>query len=365
MQTQRLPGQRRYSLFVSGVLVLVALLLVAWLLIGTTQKLPLALAVPCAPVFVACVPDPAPPAVPCASIFVPCTSAPVSPAHDAGMAGIAAISMERVTIGDVSFFVWKSATTVWVMGGSGGETKVMRTFVQLLSGRATHDSGDVLDVGANSGIYGLLAASYGFNTLLFDLQPQCHTWLRAAIHVNRLDALARVMPYAIGRTNTQQLSVSNATPCIGALRPSTATTFSAQTAGIDRASFYSVTTRRLDDVYTGVRRIMLIKIDTEGFEAEIITGMTRLLAEGRVDNVIVECSPVIWREFNMDRARVAAEIAALWDAGLTNVTFFLNQGESGADLLIESRGQLVDTLRFRSFSQNDILFRRPVGGDAT
>lgn len=267
---------------------------------------------------------------------------------------LGALSMRRVRVANVSFFVWDTPVVDWVMTGGGGEAKVMHALVSLL--RANGSSGDVLDIGANTGIYGLVAASHGFNAFLFDYQPQCQEWQRAAIVINHLEHLAHVVPHALGRTDNLTLRVSPQIPCVGHLRASTAYTFHQQVEGLDPRSFYNITTKRLDDLYTG-ERVLLVKIDTEGFEAEVISGMTRLLREKRIANILMECSPVIWREFRMDRRRVAEEIAGLWDAGFTDVTFFRNQQEAGEDMHFANRSHFLDTLQRGNFEQNDVYLR--------
>ncbi len=272
-------------------------------------------------------------------------------------AALAALSLKRLHVGNISFFAWDAPVNEWLFGGGGSEHTIMHTFVRLLSPANVPRDGDVLDVGANSGVYGMVAASYGFRTYLFDLQPQCQAWQLAAAAVNRLEHLIHIVPGALGRDNDLVLQVSPLTPCVGQLRASTATTFQQHVRGIDPASFYPIRTRKLDDVYTG-ERIFLLKIDTEGFEAEILAGMLRLLTERRIENIILECSPVIWKEFGMVRVRVVNEIVALWDHGFTDVTFFLNSDEAGDDIVFTSRKHFRDTLMQRDFYQNDVYFHR-------
>jgi FkbM family methyltransferase len=289
---------------------------------------------------------------------LPATEGEEEEEEEAPTTNLTKLTVSITASSQVSFYVWNvPEVTQWVMGGSGGETKVMRTFVRVLTTTTSSSTGDVLDVGANTGIYGMLAASLGFRTYLFDLQPACQVWQRAAIRANRLGHLAHVMPYALGRSgNSSSLRVSPLTPCVGNLRPSTAeASFRKQTTAVDPGSFFDVPIRPLDEVYEG-ERVLLAKIDTEGFEAEVLGGMQRLLAERRVQHIVVECSPTIWVEHRMERARVAREIAALWDAGFTDVTFFLNSGEPGEDIHFRNRQHLLDTLLQRPFYQNDILF---------
>lgn len=51
--------------------------------------------------------------------------------------------------------------------------------------------------------------------------------------------------------------------------------------------------RTLDDVLEeqGVRNVDVLKIDVEGFDAEVLHGAERLIAEGRVGHILVEVSP--------------------------------------------------------------------------
>lgn len=53
----------------------------------------------------------------------------------------------------------------------------------------------------------------------------------------------------------------------------------------------------IDDALRNVTdRITLLKTDTQGFEVEVLSGATRVLSSGRVENVMVEFDPKLLRQ---------------------------------------------------------------------
>jgi len=265
------------------------------------------------------------------------------------------LSLRRVHIPytSVTFYAWDDSMIQWIFQGGGSEHKIMATLVSLFSSFG----GAFLDIGANTGIYSLLAASMGHDAFLFDLQPRCHSYQQAVALVNRLEERMHLMPYALGRDDKQRLRVSPNTGCDGGLRASTASSFVAHTKAVDPASFYEVTTRRLDALVDNETTILVAKIDVEGCEAEVLKGMTQLLKARRIKHILMECSPIIWREFYLNRAYIAEDLIVLWDYGFTDVTFLRNKKESGADIHFDNRTHLFETLRDYPFNQNDFYFR--------
>jgi FkbM family methyltransferase len=58
---------------------------------------------------------------------------------------------------------------------------------------------DMVDVGANTGLYGLLSLSYGIKTTLFEPQQDCCDALRETIRLNYWSPLAKVVCCALGK----------------------------------------------------------------------------------------------------------------------------------------------------------------------
>ena len=272
---------------------------------------------------------------------------------------IQTIKFTKVSLPGASFFLWHTNMIDWVMKNNSGEGKVMETFHRLLYIEKTHYKNEiVVDIGANTGIYGLYAASLGYQTLLIDPQPACHLYQHIEITFNRLEHLVTVITNPLGRTsNVNTVKVSPQTPCVGDLRLSTSSQFSRLTSSADPASFSSVYIMRFDDIYQNQQTILLMKIDTEGFEADILIGMKRLLVNRQIKNIVVEITPLFWPEFGMDRLKVAEEIASLWDYGFTNALKFANNNDANKrDLMFNSKEELFNDLAYGNFVQNDFYF---------
>ena len=89
----------------------------------------------------------------------------------------------------------------------------------LLAVRSSHGSstprGLVVDIGANEGFFGLLAASMGCRAYLFEPQPSCQRLLYAALLLNGFGTdVARVIPRPVSSEATRML-VAPSAPCVG------------------------------------------------------------------------------------------------------------------------------------------------------
>jgi len=218
----------------------------------------------------------------------------------------------------------------------------------------------VLDIGANAGIYGLFTASLGCTTYFFDIQRMCHVWLRGAIVMNNFKH-AHLIPKGASNTSGEiQLEMSNS--CHGGYRISKSNALS-QKEMYSSNSKQNVSLVRLDEVFAEwmeipirgsnvLRVIQLVKIDTEGHEPLVVSGMQRLLASGLIKNVVVELTPSEWSKHsntNMTRVQVANIFATcLWDVGFTKIVLFKNNNKC-CDQVIRSRDELIETIAFAQF----------------
>jgi FkbM family methyltransferase len=126
-----------------------------------------------------------------------------------------------------------------------------------------------LDVGANVGSYTVLASGVcGARTLAFEPDPKTVEHLRRNIEINGLDGLVEVHQVALGSTPGE-----------------TAFTVGRETvnrvAELGEADTQTVPMRRLDDI-SGARQATLIKLDVEGYEAEVLAGAREVLASPTV-----------------------------------------------------------------------------------
>jgi FkbM family methyltransferase len=146
-----------------------------------------------------------------------------------------------------------------------------------------------LDVGANVGSYTVLASGVcGARTIAFEPDPETAAHLRRNIQVNALESLVQVHEIALGRTSgetgfTVGLDTTNRVAVRG------------------EALMQTVPMRRLDDI-PGARQATLIKLDVEGYEAEVLAGANDVLASPTVIAVETE-------------AQDDATFGALTDAG--------------------------------------------------
>lgn len=133
-----------------------------------------------------------------------------------------------------------------------------------------------IDVGANVGIYSLLAAERRANVLALEPVHDTYEHLLDNINLNRLNA--RVDAKNIGAGGVQgelRFSMSSG-PTNHVLT---------ENEGADDAVSVSVDT--LDRIATAMRPTM-IKIDVEGFEAEVLRGAASLLSSDSLHAVLIE-----------------------------------------------------------------------------
>jgi FkbM family methyltransferase len=136
----------------------------------------------------------------------------------------------------------------------------------------------VVDVGANIGLYTLLAARHveGGRVIAFEPHPLAAHRLRENVSLNGLgnvDVRAEAVGAASGEARlTQDLDTDNF------ILPDHETEPRAVTVHIST----------LDEVVPPGARPALVKVDTEGFETAVLAGATRLLADAAVTAWIVE-----------------------------------------------------------------------------
>jgi FkbM family methyltransferase len=231
-------------------------------------------------------------------------------------------------------------------------------------------AGVVLDIGANIGIYGMYSGVQKCLTFMFDAQPICQRYLRAGIKENRISQNAFVVPFPVGDVSAP-IELDNSSHCFAVYR-----TVTGQQDNMwkqkeqSKGSTFQAIQLRLDDFFrdaidTGtVPRILVVKLDVEGYEHKVLLGMAQLITTKAIDDMIVELSPRFWDQFGFNRSEVAHTIVSiLWDqGGLTNVTMFGNGQET--DMTILDRRHLLSTIETGIPSgQNDFHFQRAVQSD--
>ena len=229
---------------------------------------------------------------------------------------------ERLLSNDVPFrshtvVRWNSNATVrlyivddwsaeWVLKESHSEAMVTRVFRRLASECFGRDR-VIVDVGANSGYYSLMSAALGCQVIAFEPQPGCHKRLNAAIQINFFHEAMRYVPRPVGVLQGTTLLGVNPHGCAGdyQLRPGSA----AKPLRAEHMTRLTTVQHALNE-FERFRRILLIKIDTEGAEGMALRSL--LPHVDRIDNLVVETTPWRWPPVsNMSRAEVADVYASL------------------------------------------------------
>lgn len=132
-----------------------------------------------------------------------------------------------------------------------------------------------VDIGANVGSYTVLASKVcGARAISVEPDPDTARALRRNVEINGIKDKVQVVEAALGATaGTASFTVGRDTVN--------------RVAGPEDANVRDVVVRTLDDVLEGqVPRV--IKIDVEGFEAEVFRGAAVALADARLEAIITE-----------------------------------------------------------------------------
>ncbi|KEZ78802.1 FkbM family methyltransferase [Salinisphaera hydrothermalis C41B8] len=132
-----------------------------------------------------------------------------------------------------------------------------------------------LDVGANVGVYSILAASRGADVLAMEPVPSTFEWLLDNVYFNRFNDRIVARNIGVGRESGQVRFTSD----VGGATNHVLTEADAIGNAVE------VPVLPLDDLAT---EAAMLKIDVEGFEAEVIQGSKDLLATDALKAVLIE-----------------------------------------------------------------------------
>ena len=150
-----------------------------------------------------------------------------------------------------------------------------------------------VDVGANNGLFSLLAAHYVGETgrvYAFEPNPPVFAALEQHVELNRLSDRIRVFDFALSdrATDTARLHVWAEHSGFSSLDAASAPG-AAHLAG---GSSVTIRTETFDDWFAregaGIETIDLLKMDVEGFEGQVVAGMAKTLGARRIARLIVE-----------------------------------------------------------------------------
>jgi FkbM family methyltransferase len=168
-------------------------------------------------------------------------------------------------------------------GGDAWEPGVARTFVDF----AKKADGCILDIGANCGVYSLLACAVNqsVNVIAWEPVPMLHERVLLSVGANGFDARIDVRNAAVGSRTGEATFYLNPDPTQGGFTDSSG-------SGIP----VKVQVEAIDDIVPPTQRVGLIKIDVEGHEEEALAGLSRILSTDRPP-VIFEClQTTSWQE---------------------------------------------------------------------
>jgi len=160
----------------------------------------------------------------------------------------------------------------------------------------------MLDVGANTGFFGLLAMRMGCEALFFDLQPQCQTLVNSALFLNGFGAKGRVLPYGVAASqSTLQVGTAG---CDGRFP---ASAHEQGTFNHPKGKSVEVELQPLHYFVNSAQPVLLMKVDTEGSEARVLEGAMEFFRQRLVRNAVIEVTPCcnFWKHVGMAQHEVA------------------------------------------------------------
>ena len=152
--------------------------------------------------------------------------------------------------------------------------------------RLARESLYLLDIGANTGVFTLLAlaANEDCRVMAFEPVPRIRELLAQNLRLNGWENRCEVREEAVSDAE----GVADLHVPLGSL-PTSASLNPEGFRGHDGAVI-RVPVTTVDAACVGGHRVDLVKIDVEGFEDAVLAGMRRVLAEMR-PRIIVECNP--------------------------------------------------------------------------
>jgi len=198
----------------------------------------------------------------------------------------------------VSFSIWNNDMIQWVSTYF-GELEVGEVFQTVLSNGCAENE-VVLDIGANTGYYGFYAASKGCKVIFFDPQPTCAKYLQTELFANGFYDHAMVIPRPVGVAGGK-MTVSYETGCGGRFPMSE---IEKGNAGGHYIQPMEVETVVIDNILKPGYKVKIAKIDTEGAESFVLPSLKKLIKDNRVDNIVVEVTPLFYPAMGLNRTIV-------------------------------------------------------------
>ena len=256
----------------------------------------------------------------------------------------------------------------------------LRAYAAAGGGKPQHKQGAVaravvLDIGANSGFYGLAGLSQGYRALFVEPQPYCSMLLQTSLAANGWNRGNRslILRAAAGDADRGDgITVWCDTPCygrvgapgVGAPKGTKQTTKSTGAADAALAKFRGVRPMRrlashpwFADPSTD---IALLKIDVEGAEASVLRGLWPLFQRRAVYAATIEVTPQFYRQWKREsamRQEIFREMRRIQQAGY-EIHRPGASGKYGSYTPMRGQQELEAYLLRGRFNQHDVFLYR-------
>ena len=197
-------------------------------------------------------------------------------------------------------------------------------------------SGTLVDVGANIGVFSLLAAHRwcpAGRVLALEASPQIHAWLAGNVRENPAANLT-VVHAAVTSRSGETVSFFNA--------PESKFGMGSLTNRFDSAA-QSVSTITLDDAVAaaGIRQVDVIKVDVEGHELGVFQGAMRALHQEKPPVIVFEFTD--WGETRDDGSKAGDAQRFLISQGyvLQRLSEYLKSGPKPGPVLEHGGADLI------------------------
>jgi len=246
----------------------------------------------------------------------------------------------------------------WVCGTE-GELSVVAAMRRVLDVECTKNAGStgrnlVLDVGSNSGFYGLMAIASGCPTLFFDLQPGCNKVVTGALLANGWADRGMVLAAGLSESSGT-VKASSAGTCD---MESGRFPLNVQESGTADAGDVTVPTEPLATFIGPDAHILMMKVDTEGFEQRVLAGCLPFFERRLIKHAIVEITPGhnAWETRGIDVADVAATFERIVRAGYSfTLLGSVAEVNAGNGTRMTDPATVKDWVLARSVGQRDVL----------
>ena len=208
-----------------------------------------------------------------------------------------------------------SMSEEWICGTE-GELSVVAATRRVLEpdcAQAAPGRNLFLDVGSNSGFYGLMAVAAGCPTVFFDLQPGCNKVVTGALLANGWAEQGLVVAAGLSQTSgTVKVSSTGTCDVDSGRFP-----LNVQEAGTADQGDVTVPTEPLATFISPDTHILLMKVDTEGFEQRVLAGCLPYFERRLIKHAIVEVTPghKFWEKRGIDAVDVATTFERIVRAG--------------------------------------------------